>query len=585
MMKVENNLLQQRISKKNRLAYITPLYSLLFSISGLLIVTLAYFRVRKEINLRYEAEKNAFESQQQHKLSKESENRLLNFADNVPVMIWLCDNESSCYFFNSQWLDFTGRTLEQEKGRGWMQNIHPEDLETYNDTFRFSFEQRRIFFMEYRLKKADNNYRWLSVKGVPRYDSNHVFMGYAAGCMDIEEQKNFSIELEKKVTERTLELKNLNGLLQIKNDIFAYAEENARLGSYSWNLQTGELEYSDNLFRMFGYQPREFEPSFEKFVTLIHPDDREQVIADGEKTYTTKVLVANTYRVITKQGEIKYFRSNGNFIGDEKEFLVGSVQDITKDSMLTDTLTQKNLELERNNEELESFTYIASHDLQEPLRKIQSFSKILLDQEAENFSERGRDYFLRVISAAARMQHLIESLLNYSRVNMSEVKFVPTDLNAVLEEVKQNLFEKLAEKKAVIESSVLPNLNVMPMHFYQLFSNLIINSLKYSKAQEPPFIIISSSVVSGADIMLEGIAKRKRFWKLVFEDNGIGFEPQYEQKIFELFQRLHGRTEYEGTGIGLAICKKIVHNHNGYITAKGNPGVGASFVIYLPVEN
>ena len=585
MMAVENALLEERLKSKNRLAFVTPLYSLLLFLAGIIIVTVAYFKVRSEIALRYKAEVNAFESMQLQKLYKESENRLLNFADTVPVLIWLCDAGGSYYFFNSQWLNYTGRTMKQETGDGWMQAIHPADIEIYNDTFKFSFEARRMFYMECRIKNKENMYRWYSVKAEPRYDGNKEFLGYAGGCMEIEEQKNFAMELEKKVAERTLELKQLNEFLQIKNNIFAYAEENALMGSYSWNLQTGELEYSDNLFRLMGYRPGEFTPSFEKFISLIHPDDKEQVIANGTKTYETRQLSENIYRIYTKQGEIKHFRSSGNFIGEHKDLLVGSVQDVTKDIMLTATLTQKNLELLRNNEELQSFSYIASHDLQEPLRKIQSFSKILLEKEAGNFSEKGNDYFLRIITAAERMQHLIESLLDYSKVNSLEVKFVPTDLNEVLQEVQQNIAELIEQKKALIEVATLPNVNVMPLQFYQLFSNLIINSLKYSREQVNPVIKISSAVVQGEAFLETKAPNKKKFWKIIFSDNGIGFDQQYETKMFELFQRLHGRSEYEGTGIGLAICKKIVHNHNGFITAKGTPGAGADFIIYLPVDN
>ncbi len=393
-------------------------------------------------------------------------------------------------------------------------------------------------------------------------------------------------ELGKKVADRTADLNKLNAQLTVQNTIFEHAEENAGIGSYSWNLQTGVLDYSDNLFRLLDCEPQEFVPSFEKFVDFVHPDDQEQVIKDGTETYETKKLVQHIYRVITKKGKLKYFRSSGNFTGKApNQFLVGTVQDVTNDTLLNETLTAKNLALERNNAELASFSYIASHDLQEPLRKIQSFSKLILNNETAGLSEKSKDYFSRIISAAERMQNLIDALLNYSGAGNTEITLTPTDLNFIIDEVKNNLHEIIEEKKVVIETSGLPVVKVIQLQFYQLFSNLITNAIKYSKKDTPPYIKISSTVIPGEIIGQLTPEPRTKYWHISIADNGIGFDPQYENKIFELFQRLHGRREYEGTGIGLAICKKIVHNHNGFITANGRPGIGAVFNIYLPVPN
>ncbi|MEI9908301.1 MAG: ATP-binding protein [Bacteroidota bacterium] len=265
-------------------------------------------------------------------------------------------------------------------------------------------------------------------------------------------------------------------------------------------------------------------------------------------------------------------------------FLVGSVQDISKDRLLTEALTDKNLELERSNAELASFSYIASHDLQEPLRKIQSFSKFLLDMELTDLSGTAKDYFSRIISAAERMQKLIDDLLSYSRSSHSEIKLMPADLNLILEEVKNNLHEVIEEKKVIIETDVLPVLPVIKPQFIQLFSNLISNAIKFSHPHIPPHIRISSCIVPGNEIVTDTVLPQNgEFWKLRISDNGIGFDQKYEHKIFELFQRLHGRSKYEGTGIGLAICKKIVHNHKGAITATGQPGNGAVFTVFLPI--
>lgn len=240
-------------------------------------------------------------------------------------------------------------------------------------------------------------------------------------------------------------------------------------------------------------------------------------------------------------------------------------------------LEMKNKELERQNVELASFAYISSHDLQEPLRKIQLFASRILFKEKANFSDSSLAYFQSITNAANRMQNLIESLLNYSSMDASEIHFVPTDLNTAIDDIKNNMTDILEKKNARVEVGKLPTLSVIPIQFQQLLTNLISNGLKYSKPDVPPVIKINAELVTPEELV------GKQFWKLDIADNGIGFPQEYEQQIFELFKRLHGKSDYEGTGIGLAICKKIVQKHDGFIRAQGIPGVGSIFSIYLPV--
>jgi light-regulated signal transduction histidine kinase (bacteriophytochrome) len=194
-----------------------------------------------------------------------------------------------------------------------------------------------------------------------------------------------------------------------------------------------------------------------------------------------------------------------------------------------------------------------------------------------------RDYFQRILKASTRMQNLISSLLNYSRMNARGMDFEMTDLNNVLDEASNNMRELLEESHAVIEHEPLPVIPCVPMQINQLFTNLILNSIKYKAADTVPLIRISARPALRDEINSpDAVRDETNYWKIIFSDNGIGFEQQYADRIFELFQRLHSRFEYEGTGIGLAICKKIVQNHKGFIYADGKPGLGASFIIYLP---
>lgn len=245
----------------------------------------------------------------------------------------------------------------------------------------------------------------------------------------------------------------------------------------------------------------------------------------------------------------------------------------------------KNHELLQSNSDLASFAYVASHDLQEPLRKIQIFSKRILEKELETLSDNGKEYFQRLMTATHRMQSLIIDLLNYSRINTSEVEYTSTDLNTLLEEVKNDLIELIEETQTVIESDTLPVADIIPNQFNQVLSNLITNAIKFRKPGINPIIKISARVIPATEIKIQAVFIAAQYWKIQFSDNGIGFEQTYADRIFELFQRLHGRSEYDGTGIGLAICKKILQTHEGLIEAIGLPDVGATFNLYLPIRD
>ncbi len=235
-------------------------------------------------------------------------------------------------------------------------------------------------------------------------------------------------------------------------------------------------------------------------------------------------------------------------------------------------LENKNTELAQSNLELDSFSYVASHDLQEPLRKIQTFVQRILETSSAEFSATSKDYFNRIVHASERMQNMINSLLDYSRMNSAALEKVPTDLNEVLREVFANQLEEDSNRAIELQMEPLPSLPAVADQMKQLFTNLISNAIKYKKSDTILKIFVSAK-------------KEGSFWKITVADNGIGFDPKYADKIFELFQRLHSRFEYEGTGIGLSICKKIVQNHGGCIKGVGNPGQGAIFEVYLPANN
>ncbi len=264
-----------------------------------------------------------------------------------------------------------------------------------------------------------------------------------------------------------------------------------------------------------------------------------------------------------------------------------SFDDITKEKSKAELLEQavqrRTAELEALNKELLAFAYISSHDLQEPLRKILIFTGRILNEEQKNLTPKAKDYFDRIQDAAQRMQKLIEDLLAFSRLNSTEKIFENIDLKTIANEVKDELKDIINEKNATIEIADLSTVGVIPFQFRQLLQNLISNALKFSRKDVAPYIVISSLVVEGKSVSGVTLVPDNKYYHICIKDNGIGFKPEYKDKIFEVFQKLHTLKDYSGKGIGLAIVKKIVENHQGIITATGVVDKGAIFDIYLPI--
>jgi len=234
-------------------------------------------------------------------------------------------------------------------------------------------------------------------------------------------------------------------------------------------------------------------------------------------------------------------------------------------------LARHTQELARSNAELEQFAYVTSHDLQEPLRKIQAFGDRLKAGYDEALDERGHDYLERMQNAAGRMQTLINDLLKFSRVTTKAQPLVQVNLAEVVREVVDSLEAHIERTGGRVEVDDMPTIDADPTQMRQLLQNLISNGLKFHKEEEPPVVRVHGKLIDNR-------------CQITVEDNGIGFDEKYLDRIFTIFQRLHGRLEYEGTGVGLAICRKIVERHGGSITAKSTPGQGAKFIVTLPVK-
>nr|WP_314897617.1 ATP-binding protein [uncultured Flavobacterium sp.] len=380
------------------------------------------------------------------------------------------------------------------------------------------------------------------------------------------------------------ELKKANDKLKLLNESYNTAEMTAGFGHWMLNLETSTYTFSDNLFRLMGVEPNAFEPNIENTIKYIHPDDLDYVTKVHKDSLLNHQSTSMTFRFLTPKREVKYIMGVGSFIKDGNGDLIkiGVNYDITNQYKKTLELENNNKELKYINTELEAFNNIVSHDLQEPLRKIQMFISRLEEKELDLLSQQGKDYFSKIRVAANRMQTLLIDLVNYSRTIKGDKVFVETDLKMVLDETLQDLSSNIEEKKAAIEIGKLPTIKVIPFQMKQLFINLISNSLKYSKDDVPPQISIASKEITEKEVVDYKIATAADYYKIVVEDNGIGFKQEYAEKIFLLFKRLETDPKYSGTGLGLAICNRIVENHKGFIKVKGEPGTGAKFYVFIP---
>lgn len=380
--------------------------------------------------------------------------------------------------------------------------------------------------------------------------------------------------------------RKMNNELRIINQTYARAEKLADLSNWRLNLKNMTTIFSDNFYALMGYKPHEIEPNIKQYLKFVHPDDRDLVLTALKNSFRYYLSFNISYRIYTKSHELRYFKSIGQVITNNKKqkYIIGINADVTELVKSQAMLELKNNKLELSNADLASFNYVASHDLQAPLRKIQMLISRINEVEDQNLSDQGRDYFNRIHSSTIHMHTLINDLLMFSRANASNKKFEVTNLNGLLTNALDDLVMIIDEKKATIQCDTLPEAKVIPYQIQQLFTNLISNSLKFNKEGTRPVIKILSTVESADNLQIDNSLSTMYYHKIAFIDNGIGFERQYAKKIFQLSFRLHDKSQYPGSGIGLSICKKIVENHNGFIETDSVPLHGTTFSVYLPAD-
>lgn len=454
-------------------------------------------------------------------------------------------------------------------------NIHPDDLEMRKEAFETAFKEGTLRYQS-RVLRKDQSIHWIDAKGKVFYDENNKPERLLGTVRDITEERNFQQQL--------LEREEKFRLLADSMPQFVWTSD-----------AEGNLNYfNKSVFDYSGLTPEKVYK--DGWIQIVHPDDREENIKLWTEAISTGKDFLLEHRFRNSIGEYRWQLSRAIPQKDSDgtiKMWVGTSTDIQEQKMFTNELENmvqlrtnelqhKNVDLEKMNKELQSFVYISSHDLQEPLRKIQIFASRILETDFESLSERAKHDFTRMQKSAFRMQSLIQDLLAYSRTKVEDITYEIVNLHEVIEDVQETLSEELKNNKVTLDLNIKCKVKIIPIQFKQIIHNLISNSIKFAKEDHPLVIKIDCEHIKGKDTAVETLDSNKKYCHIRFADNGIGFEQQFSEKIFEVFQRLHSNDEYTGTGIGLAIVKKIIENHKGHILAKSTVNEGAVFHIYIP---
>jgi PAS domain S-box-containing protein len=494
------------------------------------------------------------------KAFQESEEKYKELVSNAKSIILKMDSQGRFIFVNEFAQDFFGYKEDEIIGKTGFETIVPKTESTGRDLSRLIdniYENPDKFSVNINENIKKNKERvWIEWHNKAIFDQEGNKSGHIAIGMDITQRKKSE------------------DALQEARDKLNIALENAGIGLWEWDVRTGEVLWDEKLEKMFGLEPGAFGKTFADFENLVHEEDIFHVQNSIKNTLERGKPFETIFRTRPENGVIKYISSKA-FVNKKSTGMAirlsGVCFDITGMQAETERLViELNEELLRSNKDLESFAYAASHDLQEPLRMVTYFTQLLEKNYKDVLDEKGHEYIHFASDGAKRMYELLNGLLDYSRIHKKGKVFNLVDMNQILDTVKKNLSFIIKEKNAVVKSRKLPVILGDDSQMIQLFQNLISNSIKFS-ARKPK---ISISCKTEKDQYIFSLA-----------DKGIGIEPQYFERIFQIFQRLHARNKYEGTGIGLAICKRIAEHHGGKIWVKSAYGKGSTFFVSIPKSN
>jgi PAS domain S-box-containing protein len=496
----------------------------------------------------------------------------------------------------------------------FLASLHPDDRQWVAQALHRTYEQGEDYNIEFRVIWSDGSVHWIASRGQVYYDQTGQPVRMTGINMDITERKRAEEELQRQskrsqlFAEVTLKIRQS---LQLKEILQTTVTEIHRILS-SDRVLIFQFTGSDGTGKIVTEAVDSNWPSvlgrnitddyFESEYLRRYHQGRVYTIADIEKTDVPDCLIdfMQEFEVKAKLAVPIFLKeklwglliahqcaSSRQWSSFETE-LMGQLADqigiALAQAQLLEQETRYSQELAHSNRELQEFASIASHDLQEPLRKISAFSYQLKNRFGEVLTDQGLDYLERMQNAVQRMQTLIDDLLILSRVTTKAQPFVRVNLNQVTQEVLSDLEVRIQQSGARVEVGELPIIDADPIQMRQLLQNLISNALKFHRQEQPRVVKIYSQRIKGEDNSSTKNSSAVELCQIIVEDNGIGFDEKYLDRIFNAFQRLHGRSEYEGTGIGLAICRKIAERHGGIITATSTLGQEAKFIVTLPLQ-
>jgi PAS domain S-box-containing protein len=510
---------------------------------------------------------------------RESEALMRLFIEHSPAAMAMFDREMRYLAVSNHWLEEYGLVGQELPGRSHYE-IFPEIPERWKEIHRRCLAGAVERAAAEPFARADGSTQWIRWEVRPWHTATNEVGGIIIFSEDITERKL----IEENLRLRQFELRE--------------AQRIAHVGSWYWDATSDATFGSVEIYNIFGLDPTQAFPAFQDQKGRQYPvESWERVHAAVQETVRTGIgyeLEVPAFR----KGAAIWITTRCECVRDGDGRIValrGTVQDITERKRVermfqeakeeADRLAEslevkvreRTRELERSNRELQDFAFVASHDLQEPLRKIQVFSDRLRQENGDSLTESGRDCLDRMVSASERMRDLIGSLLDYSRLSKMPAALNRVDLNDVVQSVLDDLEARLAETGGRVTVETLPQVEADKVQMGQLFQNLLSNALKYHRPGVPPDVLVRGEVRKRTD--------GGEVCELTVSDNGIGFDEKYRDKIFTPFQRLHGRKEFPGTGIGLTICRKIVERHEGTISARGEPGKGTKITVILPLEH
>lgn len=517
---------------------------------------------------------------------RENQHFIQKIADATPSIIGSYNIHTGKYRFVSKGLEqLLGYRQKQvmEQGVSFFADlIHPDDVESIMEKNNKAIERANtseeehnvIVEFKYRMRHSNGNYRWF-----------HTFETIFDRNMEgkVDHVLNISID----ITER---MKAEEKILEQEYFIKHIADASPMI-LYLFDVKSKNVLYvNKEIDPVLGYLPEEIIALGNRTISdLYHPMDAAKMINrlhEYNDPEHPKSLSQFECRMKHKNGEWRWLLVREivfkRTVDGKISEVLGAALDITERKEIEEKLFHQTIELKQSNKSLEEYAYVASHDLKEPLRKISTFGDRLFRTHHEALDADGVNYLEKIVSSSKRMQQMINDLLSVSMITGNK-EFKIFSLQNILEEVIQTLEYKIEENHAVIQSDHLPAANIVPSQFRQLFQNLLSNSLKFIRTGTIPQINITHKYLREGEVNKYNLTKANSYLQIKFEDNGIGFDKQFAEKIFTIFQRLHNRSEYEGTGIGLAICRRIIENHGGTIIASAEPNKGSIFTIIIPI--